>query len=243
MSHLMPGVHVVDDVAMAGRPGTVNVCLLIWKGEGTLVDAGFPGITGPLLRTLEEVGIAPAAVRRIIVTHHHSDHTGGLAEAVALTGAEVWAHEDDAGFIDGTATRPGPRPEVLAQMQAGMSDEQRAAAVQRHMTGPEPVPVTLRLAGGETLDVHGGLRVLHTPGHTPGHLSLFLPELSLLLAGDLLRYENGTVTTAPDRFNADSAEETVSALSVIPLGFEHMLPYHGDYLGSDAAAITRRDIG
>ena len=80
MTQLMRGIHLVDGVGMAGRPGTVNVCLLVWNGEGTLVDAGFPGVTAHLVRTLEEAGIAPGAVRRIIVTHHHSDHVGGRSE-------------------------------------------------------------------------------------------------------------------------------------------------------------------
>jgi glyoxylase-like metal-dependent hydrolase (beta-lactamase superfamily II) len=128
-------------------------------------------------------------------------------------------------------------------MQAGMSDEQKATMARRHMAAPEPLPVDLALVGGERLGRLGGIVVLHTPGHTPGHLSLFLPQLSLLLAGDLLRYERGAVTTAPDHFNADSAQETVSALSVLSLGFDRMLPYHGDYLGADAAAITRAAIG
>jgi glyoxylase-like metal-dependent hydrolase (beta-lactamase superfamily II) len=110
------------------------------------------------------------------------------------------------------------------------------------MMAPDPVPVALQLVGGERLRGFGGIAILHTPGHTPGHLSLYLPQVSLLLAGDLLRYEHGAVTTAPDHYNADSAAELVSALSVLSLGFDRMLPYHGDYLASDAAAITRAAI-
>jgi glyoxylase-like metal-dependent hydrolase (beta-lactamase superfamily II) len=234
MSELLPGVHLVDGVGTAGRPGTVNVCLLVWNGEGTLVDAGFPGVAARLVNTCEEAGIAPAAVRRIIVTHHHADHTAGLAEAVALTGAEVWAHEDDARIIDGSVPPPGPSPAMLEMMRA----QGRAPR-----PAPEPVPVAFTLCGGETLDLHGGLQVLHTPGHTRGHLSLLLPAASLLIAGDLLRYEDGHVVRPPEMFGWDLDVQEASIRTVAGLEFDAMLPYHGDFLAHEAAAAVRGDLG
>ena len=233
MSELAAGVHLVEGVAMPGRPGAVNVCLLVSSGEATLVDAGFAGITEPLLRTLDEAGIRPRDVKRIIVTHPHSDHIGGLAEAVELTGAEVWAHEADAGSIDGSVPAPGPSPEMIAMWRA----QGRAPR-----PAPEPVPVARRLTGGETLDILGGLEVLHTPGHTPGHISLLLSELSFLIAGDMLCYEDGHVVRPPEMFgwDLDVAERSIRAVAA--LEFAAMLPYHGDFLARDAAHTIRRDL-
>ena len=107
----------------------------------------------------------------------------------------------------------------------------------------KPAPVDLRLVGGETLAVLGGCRIIHTPGHTPGHLSLYLPAISLLIAGDLLRYENGLVARAPEHFTADHEAYEVSVQAIAKLEFDRMLPYHGEYLGADASAQTRRDLG
>jgi glyoxylase-like metal-dependent hydrolase (beta-lactamase superfamily II) len=233
MSELLPGVYLVDDVALPGRPGTVNVSLLVsGDGTATLVDAGFPGIAEKLSATLDEAGLTPAAVRRVIITHHHSDHTGGLPEVVAMTGAEVWAHNDDAGIIDGTSPRPAPpsRPSGAANAPSSMH---RFA----------PAPVDLRLVGGETLAVLGGCRILHTPGHTHGHLSLYLAELSLLIAGDILRYENGVVTRAPAQYTNDAESNERSLAKVAAIGFTRMLPYHGEFLGADACVRMRSDLG
>lgn len=234
MTQLLPGVFLLDDVSYPGRPGTVNPCLLVSGGRATMVDAGFPGVTPALTRALEEAGIGPRDVERVIVTHHHGDHTGGLAEVVALTGAEVWAHEADADIIDGS--RPGP-------VTATAAVTVHAAVTGRPRPKVAPVPVTRRLAGGETIDTLGGVRVLHTPGHTPGHLSLLVPDLSLLLAGDMLRVEEGRVVRPPAMYGWDLriAEETIR--EVAALGFDAMLPYHGDFLPHDAAERIREDLG
>jgi glyoxylase-like metal-dependent hydrolase (beta-lactamase superfamily II) len=234
MAEVLPGVFIVDGVAMAGRPGTVNVCLLVSDGEGTLIDAGFPGVSGPLKATLAQAGIGPEVVRRVIITHHHTDHTGGLAETVRLTGAEVWVHADDAGYIDGSTPHPDPAPAILEMWRA----QGRAPR-----PAPEPVPVARRLSGGEVLGILGGARVLHTPGHTPGHLSLLIPERSLLLAGDMLRFEDGRVVRPPEMFGWDLDVAERSILEVAGLEFDSMLPYHGDFLAHGAAKAVRTDMG
>jgi glyoxylase-like metal-dependent hydrolase (beta-lactamase superfamily II) len=230
MSELLPGFYLVDGVGTPGRPGTVNVSLLV-SGEGTatLVDAGFPGVAEKLSVTLHEAGIGPSAIRRVIVTHHHPDHTGGLPEVVALTGCEVWAHARDADVIDGSAPRRAP--------------EWMPAAATSSMHAIKPAPVDLRLVGGETLAVLGGCRILHTPGHTPGHLALYLPELSLLIAGDTLRNDTGTFTRPPERFTADREANEASLHELAELSFERILPYHGEFVGSRARDRMLDELG
>ena len=70
----------------------------------------------------------------------------------------------------------------------------------------------------------GGCQILHTPGHTPGHLSLYLPALSLLIAGDILRYENGAVTRAPEMYTADAEANEASLRMLAGLEFERTAP-------------------
>lgn len=94
MPEILPGVHVVQVAQGSGMPGgAVNICLLLERGTGTLVDAGLPGSSTPILAYLDEVGLAPQASRRVIVTHHHVDHVGDppVIETIPSVGYRITA--------------------------------------------------------------------------------------------------------------------------------------------------------
>jgi hydroxyacylglutathione hydrolase len=84
-----------------------NVFLLV-DADLTLVDTGFKGRAGGILAQIKKLGYSVSDVARIIVTHHHIDHVGSLAELKRATGAKVIAHEADSPYIDGTLSQPGP---------------------------------------------------------------------------------------------------------------------------------------
>ena len=240
MAEFLPGVHVVEDARGFQGPGSaLNICLLVEDGLVTMIDAGLPGSSAGILAYLDEIGLPARAVRRVIVTHHHVDHVGGLAEIVERCGAEVWAHTDDAAVIEGAAPRSGIPPERVAALLAAVPAEQRAAAAARMKQMNEVVSaaVDLRLVGGEELGVLGGVRIVHSPGHTAGHLCLYLPALSLLLAGDLLRLEGGVIREAPAGFATDAAQALDSARQAAALGFERFIGYHGGLAVSGAGEM------
>jgi glyoxylase-like metal-dependent hydrolase (beta-lactamase superfamily II) len=245
---ILPGVHVVPLAAGVGTPGaknvSMNICLLVEDGKITMVDAGLPESSAGLLAYMAEIGLAPQAIRRVIITHHHIDHVGGLPEVLELSGAEVWAHRDDAAMIEGTVPRPGIPPERIEAMVAAIPAEQRAAATARmkQMSDVAPVAVDLRLVGGEELNVLGGVQILHTPGHTAGHLSLYLPALSLLVAGDLLRLEDGVIRESPTGFAADADQALDSARQIATLGFESFIGYHGGHVVSGARELLSESL-
>jgi glyoxylase-like metal-dependent hydrolase (beta-lactamase superfamily II) len=230
---------VADAQGAAGPGGVLNLCLLVEHGRVTMIDAGLPGSAAGVFAYLETIGLSARAVRRVIVTHHHVDHVGGLPEIVAASGADVWAHRDDCAVIEGAEPRPGIPPERVTAMLAALPEEQRAAAADRleQMAHVAPVPVDLRLVGGEELNVLGGVRVVHSPGHTPGHLCLYLPASSLLIAGDLLRLVDGVIDLSPAALSADTDLSLASARRVVALGFEGFVGYHGGYTVAGAQKL------
>jgi len=251
---LRTGAYVMQAPSFAADPEigralrrTLNVCLLVDRGVVTLVDAGLPGVLPALSVCLGRLGLGLDAVRRVVVTHSHVDHVGGLPEIVAATGAEVWAHRDDAGVIDGSVAPPDTSALVaglrarLEVLLADLAPDKRELVLRTagSVYPTEHVPVDLRLAGGEELAVLGGCRLLHTPGHTPGHLSLFLPALGLLVAGDLLTFEAGHILPSSDLLAVDAALLHESVRTVAALPVEAFVGYHGGWLLHGAGALLR----
>jgi glyoxylase-like metal-dependent hydrolase (beta-lactamase superfamily II) len=90
---VQPGIEYVDDTSPA------HIYVLDDKGEITLIDAGLPNEGPKVLEYLQKSGRAPEQVKRIVVTHRHGDHAGAVPALVAATGAQVYAHPDEADAI------------------------------------------------------------------------------------------------------------------------------------------------
>jgi glyoxylase-like metal-dependent hydrolase (beta-lactamase superfamily II) len=173
-------------------PRIVNV-YLVRAGEGwTLVDTGMntDDSVATFRAALDDVGIRPAAITRIVGTHHHIDHFGTSAPYQALTHAEVYLHPLEAeratlmGHVDGENTeylRTHGVPEV--------PDHQRLPPPSRFFgTWYAPAAPTHLLADEDEIPLGDGraLEVVWTPGHTPGHCCLLLKPDGILFVGDHL---------------------------------------------------------
>jgi glyoxylase-like metal-dependent hydrolase (beta-lactamase superfamily II) len=178
------GVYVLPIPRSPYEPESfLNLTLIVDEQYGnTLVDAGLPGQAEAIASALAEAGTGVRDLRRIIFTHQDLDHVGSGAALVRQSGARVLAHSADSPHIDGSLRLLKPSPEMLEQRP------QMREVLERL----EPIGVDEYLEDGERLDIAGGIRVIFTPGHTPGHLSLYLERSKVLIAGDALRAERGS---------------------------------------------------
>jgi glyoxylase-like metal-dependent hydrolase (beta-lactamase superfamily II) len=145
-------------------------------GSVTLVDASYSFGVGRLLAGLAAMGKHPADVTRLLLTHAHSDHAGGAAQIVDKAGIDgVTAHPADADFL--RAGTGAPRDTTLGGLRGVF------ARLPGGRNFP-PVAVSEEVSAGQTLDVAGGLEVVHTPGHTPGHVSLLHRPSGVMVTGD-----------------------------------------------------------
>lgn len=208
---LLPDVHLVDGV-------TCNVYLLLEPGIVTLIDTGLPGSAAKVLAYLRALGRDPLDLQRIILTHQHVDHVGGLAALAAQTGAEVIAPAGDTPAIEGRAPRELPKGPLRPAFSLFLLPRLQTAKVTRQVRPGERIPV---------FAADGGLRVIDTPGHTLGHASFYLPGRRLLFAGDAYRHAGQRIAPPPRMFTTDMAMACRSLIALARLDVDASLPGHG----------------
>ncbi len=133
-----------------------TVFVIDFKGELVMIDAGAGRSTKQLVKNIEQCGLKPANISHLILTHCHIDHIGSAPDFRARFGCRLVAHELDADAIE----RGDP---VLT-------------AANWYGTEFPPTLVDMRLKGEDEILRFGGeeLHCLHTPGHTPGSMSIYL---------------------------------------------------------------------
>ena len=199
-----------------------------------LVDAGGRG-SGPLIEAgLEAIGSSIESVALVVLTHHHPDHTGGLAGVVERSSASVAAHTLEAPIIDGSVRMPNPyRNKLFGAV---------AVPVVASINGP-PVGVDHHLEDGDRLPVGDEIRVVHTPGHTQGSTCLLLEPRGVLIVGDALQYKSGRLGLPAALVTQDVEEATASIGKMAEFEFDTIAFSHFPPLRVNAGEAIKRLTG
>jgi glyoxylase-like metal-dependent hydrolase (beta-lactamase superfamily II) len=207
MQEVSPGIYALSGLKM-GRS------YLIDDRDGiTLVDTSTATSSAGILRAVERLGRRVEDIRTVVATHYHYDHTGNVTAVEEQSGAQLWAHTEEAPYIDGRKPWKPGLPGFLRAL--GMKEAQQYS-----------LRVDRELREGDVVPAAGGLEVLHAPGHTPGQIVLYSRERGVLFAGDSLMNVLGL--REPARWfshDMDAARRTIRRLA--NLDFEVALPGHG----------------
>ncbi|QNK86264.1 MBL fold metallo-hydrolase [Sporosarcina sp. resist] len=188
--------------------GTIIHPILLWDQEmAVLIDTGFPGQIEDLRVEMSKVGVSFDKLKVVILTHQDIDHIGSLPEILQECGnnIKVYAHDLDKPYIQGD----------LPLLKDG------------HLDNPPKGKVDDTLKDGQELPYCGGIHVIHTPGHTPGHISIFLKQSKTLIAGDSMYSVNGIIGGIHAPTTLDIKAARLSLKKYLDLDLESVVCYHG----------------
>ncbi len=201
-------------------PTTTN-CYLLQEGDGlTLVDAGSFWNAGTILDTISAIG---KPLRQIVITHAHPDHAGSAALLAKETGAAVNAHKADVPMLQGK--------ESMADLPGSLESRSlHKAARTVGILEPPRIGAVNPLQDGESV---GSLKVLHTPGHTPGSISLWCEKDEALFVGDNASYRCRQLKSNFSWFTLNSGELKKSLQTYSNYPASMLLPGHGNVYRSN----------
>ncbi len=211
-------LHV--DLKWFPQPYPPNVFLIRDGNEAAFIDSGFGDDASFEARTAALAELKDVRLKYIIITHHHYDHSSGAHRLREATGAQIVVHTDEEALLlepptdHGDMEIPEDQKEAREQAKKWMAEAAKAA------------PADLRVEDGQVLEVGSlHLRCVHAPGHTAGHLCIFLEEGRVLFAGDNV-LGVGTAAIAPPP-HGDMGEYVRSLRKMQSLDAELLAPGHG----------------
>jgi len=186
----------------------VNQYLLIDNNELTLIDTGMRSNKNGILKYIKNLGFHPSNIKRILITHSDPDHYGAAKDLKDVTGCELWATQLEADAMqDATSSREITTSGFVKVLLSLLAPVMEIPAVTTERI----------ISDGELLPILGGVKVISSPGHTPGHVSFFIPSERILIAGDAILEEKSKPAANTSGTTGDKATAVVTARMLLDL--------------------------
>ncbi len=183
---------------------------LVLGEEIILIDTGLPWVGRRLVKELASMNVPVQDIKHVLLTHHDIDHIGNAVMLQKLSGAQLWSSQEDIPYILGQIPRPG---------------------FKKYLARVFGVPKPEKLSVYNPKQCIGGVKVIPSPGHTPGHVCLLFEDV--LFAGDLVKNKKGRLTPYPSGWNWNTSILMDSIQKVSDYSFRWICPAHGKPIQRD----------
>ncbi|ULG72377.1 MBL fold metallo-hydrolase [Macrococcus brunensis] len=216
-------------------------------GSFVLIDAGMPNKAQAIIELVEEQYGKGAKPQAILLTHGHFDHVGSIIELIEEWHVPVYAHTLELPYLTGVSSYPDADPMVEGSSAGRLS----------FMFPKEPIDLTTHvrtLPQDGTVPYLDDYKWLHTPGHSPGHVSYYNDNAGLLIAGDAITTtdqdslykamsQKHELNGPPRYFTPDwqAAKESVRKLNALQPKITvtgHGMPMAGEVLAADLQELA-----
>ncbi|GGH78750.1 glyoxylase-like metal-dependent hydrolase (beta-lactamase superfamily II) [Pullulanibacillus pueri] len=223
------GVDTIDLTMNMGEHAMQIHPTLVWDDQDVvLIDTGVPGQLAAIQAEMKKAGVPFERLNKIIITHQDFDHIGSLPEILAAADhpIEVYAHRVDKPYIEGDKPLIKFDADQMLKRFESLPEAEREKATKLFGKAPQ-APVNTTLEDNEELSFCGGITVIYTPGHTPGHISLYLNESKTLITGDAFVSNDGKMLGPNVAVTPDMAAAVDSLKKFLNFDIEQVVCYHG----------------
>lgn len=233
MPEIKRGIHLIDGLTHP-FPGVGMVSYIVEEAphDLTLIDTCFSADLQKLEEYLHKAGYEMSDIKRIVITHIHPDHTQAVNEIKRRSGgaAQILSHWAEAAYLSHNPPYSGPPShETILNLFNQLGVKPEDVFKKYGSFDVEPIKVDRQLQDGEM--VGKSLQVIHTPGHTPGHISLYSNQHRIIFGGDVIYKSvfgvNG-LFVPPSTISIDPTTAAISARRVSNLKFDTLLLAHQD---------------
>ncbi len=225
--------------------GSLNIIahpvIVFDDSELVLCDAGYPGQVEQINSELNKNGFSVDDITKIVITHHDHDHRGSLSELRERNrNLIVISSEIEAPYIEGQ--KKSLRLIQAEELNKTLTGDELQFGIQfaDYIKTIQDSKVDQTVKDGDY--IIPGLRVISTPGHTPGHISLFCEDDHTLITGDALAAENGVLVIANPQFTLDPETSVESIRKIRDLAPQRIICYHGGIVEGDIQAMLNDQI-
>ncbi|MGM7723677.1 MBL fold metallo-hydrolase [Metabacillus sp. Hm71] len=210
-----------------GQKNTIYPSLIILNNELTLVDTGYANFLTLIENEIIKSGYEMKNLKNIIITHYDDDHIGSLYDfKEKYPWISIIASEIESKYICGE--KKSERLVQAEEMLENLPDEEQefGAWFIQQLKSLKHVPIDRKVQDGDMI-LNNKCKVVATPGHTSGHISLYFPSLKSVITGDAAVKENHELAIANPHFclNLEKAKQSLAKLK--NLKAEHYYCYHG----------------
>ncbi|ROR22112.1 glyoxylase-like metal-dependent hydrolase (beta-lactamase superfamily II) [Mobilisporobacter senegalensis] len=196
-----------------------------------LVDCGYTGFLPMIENAMKEENLDCNQLTHVIITHHDHDHMGALSELKkTYPNVKVVSSEVEEPYISGKLK--SLRLEQAEELYLHMTEEEKpfGEAFCDMLKKVEPVKVDLIVHDGDHFEWCNGCTIIGTPGHSPGHISLYVENEETIITGDAAAIENNNLLIPNPEFTLDMNRAIKSLDHIREINAKTIICYHGGVL-------------
>lgn len=224
------------------RETCIHPVIIYNNNDFILCDACYPGQIEQIEDELKNYNFTINDITKVIITHHDHDHIGSLKELKKRNKKiEVIASGAEADFISGK--KISLRLLQAEEYNKTLTGDEKKSGTQftDYLKTIENCEID-RIVNADNDTIVEGLKVISTPGHTPGHISLYLEDQKIFIAGDALAIENNKLVIANPEFTLDMNKCIQSIKKIQKMAFDKIICYHGGVMENNINLLLNQLI-